>query len=161
MDREKKTSEKEVEVEVISGKDTRLSNQESLQKNLQDIDQEQSVNANPFQFNSQNVQVVISDKNKDYSGGITGITYLDKYNKIVADVIILLYFGGDTEFPVAKTSSDNSGKYIIDNIPPGYYTIQAYVRKDFVYSSHYIKVLPCEKVEHLIFLKYLKINEDF
>ncbi|MDD7794728.1 carboxypeptidase-like regulatory domain-containing protein [Clostridium sp. 'White wine YQ'] len=161
MSRDNKPSNEEVEVEVLSEKEASLSNQESHQKNVQDLDQEQSVVANPLQLNSQNVNLVLSDEKKDYSGKITGMTYLDKYNSIVPDVTILLYFGNDSEYPVYKTKSDKSGKYFIDNIPPGYYTIEAYIGKEFVYSSHYIKVLPCEKVEHLIFLKYINKRKNY
>lgn len=129
-----------------------LTNQKSRQENTQDLDQEQKVNANPFQFNSQNVQIFVREKD-NYSGKITGVTYIKENKKVVSDVEILLYFGNDTELPVHKTYSDNSGRFIIDNLPSGYYKIRAYFHGDYEYSSKYIKILPCEEIEHSIFLE--------
>ncbi|WP_238886788.1 carboxypeptidase-like regulatory domain-containing protein [Clostridium sp. YIM B02551] len=161
MNKDNIPDKEEVEVEVVNDKEASLSSQESHQKNIQDLDQEQSVVSKPFQFNSQNLSLILGEEKKDYSGKIIGITYLDRYNQIVPNVTILLYFGNDHEYPVCRTNSDRDGKYIIENIPPGYYTIEAYIGKNFVYSSHFIKVLPCEKVEHSIFLKYIKNRESY
>ncbi len=143
-----------VTVETDIEKDRNINNQKSLQSNCQDLDQEQHVNTNPFQFNSQNVHIVVDDYKKDYSGKITGITYSEKENHILSSVIILLYFGNITEVPVYKTTSDKNGNFKIDNIPPGYYTLKAYLGDTLMYSSNYIKVLPCENVNYPIFLKY-------
>jgi hypothetical protein len=134
-------------------KDFSINNQKSNQENTQDLDQEQNVTTNPFQFNSQNVKIILSNSQNNYSGKITGTTYLDKYNEIVSDVIILLYFGNDMAFPVCKTFSNKSGKFAIEDIPPGYYKIRAFMGKDYMYLSNYIKVLPCNSIDHPIFLK--------
>lgn len=155
MYRNSKTPEEKIKHKTPKDKESNLNTQKSSQENTQDLDQEQHVNANPFQFTSQNVQIVVGENKNNYAGKITGTTYLAKYNKIVSDVVILLYFGNDIELPVCKTYSDISGKFVIDNIPPGYYRIKAYLRDDYVYSSPYIRVLPGENIEHTIFLKRL------
>lgn len=134
-------------------KDSVLNNQKSNQENFQDLDQEQNVSTNPFQFNSQNVKIIVSNNQDTCSGKITGTTYIDKYNQIVSDVVILLYFGNDLTCPVCKTYSDKDGKFVIKNIPPGYYKIKALIGENYIYLSHYIKVLHCDNVEHSIFLK--------
>ena len=158
MDKDNKPIKEVVSIETDMEKDIdqdkKITAQKSLQSNRQDLDQEQNVNTNPFQFNSQNVHIVVDDYKKDYSGKITGITYSRKDNHIISSVIISLYFGRDTEVPIYKTTSDKDGNFVIANIPPGYYTLKAYLGEDFIYSSNYIKILPCENVNHPIFLEY-------
>ena len=153
-----KENEKTSITKVPANKEVKSNSQKSSQENIQDLDQEQNVN--PVQFTSQNIQIVVGDKKNNYSGKISGTTYLERYNKIVSDVIVWLFFGNDNKMPVCKTISDKNGKFILDNIPPGYYTIKAYLEGDYIYSSHYIRVLPCENIDHSIFLKFSNKKRD-
>lgn len=152
-------NEKVPMVKVPQSRETDNNIQKSSQENIQDLDQEQTVN--PVQFSSQNIQFVVGDNKINYSAKISGTTYIEKYNKIVENVIIWLFFGNDTKIPVYKTCSDKNGKFYIDDIPPGYYTIKAYLEEDYIYSSHYIKVLPCESIDHSIFLKLGRKRSDY
>lgn len=126
--------------------------EESIQYNSQDLDQEQRVDVNPMQLNTQNFRVFIkNDKNRS-SGKITGTTYLEKNNEMVSNTVILLYFGGENSLPVYKTNSDHNGNFIIDDLPPGYYTICAEYESNFKYHSHYFKVFPGQNVHLSILL---------
>lgn len=124
---------------------------ESVQFNAQDLDQEQKVDVNPVQLNTQNFSVFLSSEN--YSGKITGTAYLEKDKEIASNVSILLFFGHERRLPVYKTSSDNNGNFIIEDIPSGYYTLVAKLGENLKYQSHYIKVLPCQNVYQSILLK--------
>ncbi|HEY5583263.1 MAG TPA: carboxypeptidase-like regulatory domain-containing protein [Ruminiclostridium sp.] len=124
---------------------------DSIQYNAQDLDQEQKVDVNPVQLNTQNLHVFVGSN--DYSGKITGTSYLEKNKEIVMNVDILLFFGHEQKLPVHKTNSDNNGNFIIEDIPPGYYTLVAELGEKLKYQSHYIKVLPCQNVHHSILLK--------
>lgn len=96
-------------VKVPQDKEIDTNIKKSFQENIQGIDKEQTVN--PIQLSSQNIQIVVGDNKNDYSGKISGTTYIEKYNKIVENVIIWLFFGNDTKVPVYKTSSDKNGKF--------------------------------------------------
>ncbi len=124
---------------------------ESIQYNAQDLDQEQKVDVNPVQLNTQNLHVLV--KNENYSGKITGTTYLEENKETLIDVNIHLFFGHDLKFPVYKTKSDNNGNFIIEDLPSGYYTLVAKSGEGLKYQSHYIKVLPCQNVHQSILLK--------
>ncbi|MBC8061583.1 MAG: carboxypeptidase regulatory-like domain-containing protein [Clostridiaceae bacterium] len=122
---------------------------DSIQYNAQDLEQEQKVDVNPVQLNTQNLVFV----GNDYSGKITGTTYLEKNKEIVSKVDILLFFGHEIKLPVYKTNSDNNGNFIIEDIPSGYYTLVAKLGENLKYQSHHIKVLPCQNVHQSILLK--------
>jgi hypothetical protein len=125
----------------------------SIQYNSQDLDQEQRVDVNPFQLNTQNLHIHISNERTDYSGSITGVTTRESSGETVPNIDIALCFGTESSHPVYKTKSDQNGNYAIENIPPGYYTIHAKYRDILWYKSHFIKVLPCQRVTETILLK--------
>ncbi len=123
---------------------------DSIQYNSQDLDQEQKVDVNPVQLNTQNLNVIVSG---NYSGKITGTTYLEMNKETTNNVDIYLFFGHQLKFPVYETKSDNNGNFIIEDIPAGYYTIVAKQGENLKYQSHYIKVLPCQTLHQSILLK--------
>jgi hypothetical protein len=126
---------------------------DSIQYNSQDLDQEQKVDVNPVQLNTQNLHIFVNNDKNNYSGKITGITYMEENKEIVKNLEILLFFGCDYWLPVYKTNSDQNGNFVIEDIPPGYYSLYAELGKNLKYRSHYIKVLPGQNVNQLIFLK--------
>lgn len=126
---------------------------DSLQYNSQDLDQEQRVDVNPFQLNTQNLHIHISNDRNDYSGKITGTTCMESTKEMLKNVEISLFFGAESRHPVYKTNSDNNGNFTIEDIPPGYYTINAKYGDMLKFHSHYIKVLPCQSANESILLK--------
>lgn len=126
---------------------------DSIQYNKQDLDQEQKVDVNPTQLNSQNLHIFMCNDKNDYAGKISGITYLERNKEIAMNVEIFLYFGHERSQPVFKTNSDNNGNFVIEDIPPGYYTIYAQLGESLRYQSHYIKVFSGQNVYHAILLK--------
>jgi len=44
------------------------------------------------------------------------------------------------------------GNYVFDELPPGFYVINAQLGDKLKYQSHYIKVLPGQSVNHPILL---------
>ena len=127
---------------------------ESIQFNSQDLDQEQKVDVNPMQLNTQNIHIYVNNDNNNYSGKITGVTYLERNRNIIGNVKIYLFFGHEYRFPVFEIYSDNTGNFTIDNLPSGYYTLFAKLG-DLEYSSHYIKLLPCQTIHESLLLKSL------
>jgi len=128
-----------------------VTEKKSIQFNSQDLDQEQNVNMNPVQLNTQNVHVHVTTEKIDYSGKITGITYLGKKSEIVRDANILLFFGHETVIPVYRTKSDSNGNFTVEELPPGYYTIVAKYG-DIQTKTQFIKLLPSQNVyQTLIF----------
>lgn len=126
---------------------------ETFQYNKQDLDQEQKVDVNPVQLNTQNLHIHMINDNK-YSGKITGTTFADNSREIVRNASIVLFFGGESKLPVHKTNSDNNGNFVIEDLPPGYYTIFAEHRgKLLYYRSHFIKVLPGQIINLSILLR--------
>ena len=85
MDKVIKPLKEVITVETDIEKDRNINNQKSLQSNCQDLDQEQHVNTNPFQFNSQNVHIVVDDYKKGGIGINSGLARVmtDKINKIL------------------------------------------------------------------------------
>lgn len=126
---------------------------DSIQYNEQDMDQEQKVDVNPVQRNTQNLHIHVINDINNYCGKITGTTYLERSKEIVAGANIFLFFGNESKLPVYKTNSDNNGNFIIEDIPPGYYTLVAEHGAILNYHSHYIKVLPGQTVHQSILLK--------
>lgn len=126
-------------------------NKDSLQFNSQDLDQEQKVDVNPVQLNTQNLHIYVSNDIKNYYGKITGTTYQKEDKEIVKNAGIILFFGNENLLPVYKTNSDQNGNFIIEDIPPGFYTLSAERNGKIKYRSAYIKVLPGQNVNKLIF----------
>lgn len=146
-------SQEELLPDKVKEKKTINLEKDSLQYNSQDLDQEQRVDVNPFQLNTQNLHIHISNDRSDYSGKITGTTYLENTRGLLKNVEISLFFGAENRNPVYKTNSDNNGNFMIEDIPPGYYTIYAKYGDMFWYQSPYIKVLPYQVAHESILLK--------
>jgi len=125
---------------------------DSIQFNSQDLDQEQKVDMNPVQLNTQNIHIFVSNDKNNYSSKITGITYMERSKNIAANAKICLFFGNECRLPIYETNSDINGNFVIEDIPPGYYTLLAELG-DLEYRSHYIKVLPCQNIHESILLK--------
>jgi hypothetical protein len=121
---------------------------DSIQYNCQDLDQEQNVNVNPVQ----NVHIHLENA-INYSASITGITYYEK--NIIKNVEIFLFFGLDLKIPVYKTNSDDNGNFNIKDMPSGYYTLYAQLGDNLKYVSSFIKLLPCDNINHNIHLSNL------
>lgn len=155
MEMKDKLNERNKENRDVEGNDGKNGTQEqvSSQRNIQDIDQAQNVNATPVQLNTQNFNVKTEFNVKDYSGRITGVTYLEKNNKILSNVNVLLYFGTINEIAVYKTKSDENGNFSIEDLPPGYYSILAYTGHDLKDAVQCIKVLVGQSVHQCIHLK--------
>ncbi|MCT4507411.1 MAG: carboxypeptidase-like regulatory domain-containing protein [Tepidibacter sp.] len=141
----------------------KIQDQSSSQQNAQDLDQHQNVDINPSQLNFQNVQIV-TDSYNNYTGKILGYTYLEKTKKFVSNAKILLYFGSDGGFPVCKTKSDDTGSFVIKDLPPGYYTLHVYLDNVLYAKVPNIKVLPGKNIHQSITLKNfcdssIRINE--
>ncbi|WP_432665824.1 carboxypeptidase-like regulatory domain-containing protein [Wukongibacter baidiensis] len=139
----------------LSDTDVKNGTQEqvSSQRNIQDIDQAQNVNATPMQFNTQNFNVKTEFNVRDYCGKITGVTYIEESNKILPNVKVLLYFGTINEIAVYKTKSDENGNFSIEDLPPGYYSILAYAGHDLKDAVQCIKVLPGQSIHQCILLR--------
>ena len=126
-----------------------MSVDKDLQYNSQDLDQEQNMDVKPVQLNTQNVQINVNQQ--ENCTKIVGSTVLSRNKAIAAGANIYLFFGHRCKEPVYKTSSDKNGNFVIENIPPGYYTIYASLDR-FQYESHFIKVLPHQTVDHAVLL---------
>lgn len=124
----------------------------SLQYNRQDLAQEQNCDVNPVQNNNQNIHIHLRTGNNDYSSKITGVTLYDYSGKTAPNVCIELFWGHECLHPIYKTQSDISGNFTADDLPPGYYTISAYLENGLHYKS-VIKVLPSQNVHHHVLLR--------
>jgi hypothetical protein len=130
----------------------RAQDQKNTQENTQDLDQTQNVDITPSQNNIQNLQVTVNNKLENYSGKITGITYGHKGDKILDQVSILVYFGSTIGLPVYNTKSDADGKFAIEDLPAGYYTIKASKGEGTETIIYNIKVLPGQNCYNFISL---------
>jgi hypothetical protein len=132
---------------------TRPSTEEnSLQYNKQDLDQEQNCDVNPVQHNNQNIHIHLRTDKNDYSSKISGVTLYEHNNKTAPNVCVELYWGHESTHPVYKTHSDVDGNFTADDLPPGYYTISAYLENGLHYKS-VIKVLPSQNIHHYVLLR--------
>ncbi len=145
--------EEQKKAEKNIGRKERSLENDSIQYNRQDLDQEQKVDVNPLQLNTQNLHIHLKNDKINFCGKITGITCIEKNKELAKNANILLYFGHDCRLPVYKTNSDNNGNFVIEDIPPGYYTLYAEFGDILKYQSHYIKVLPGQNVYQSILLK--------
>lgn len=125
----------------------------SSQYNVQDLDQEQMVTVDPVQLNTQNLHVHTDMQKGDYSSKITGVTFLEENRKIAPNANILLYFAHDYHYPVCQTTSDLNGNFTMEELPPGYYSLQAKVGNHLMCRIQSLKILPCQNVHHALFLK--------
>lgn len=141
------------EKKKVVKKNKKAIRKDSIQYNEQDMDQEQKVDVNPVQLNTQNLHIHLINDINNYCGKITGTTYLEKGRETVANANILLFFGSESKLPVYKTNSDSNGNFIIEGIPPGYYTIFAERGSVISCRSHYIKVLPGQTAHQSMLLK--------
>lgn len=124
----------------------------SVQYNCQDLDQEQRVDVNPKQTNAQNIYIYVSSANGNLAAKLTGVTYIEESKKVVPNVKIRLFFGHESLMPVYEVNSDSNGNFIIEDLPPGYYTLSAEYG-DLKYYSHFIKVLPSQIIHVSVLLK--------
>ncbi len=147
----------EQKIEKAVGGHNKILEKDSIQFNCQDLDQEQKVDVNPKQLNSQNIHIYVSNSSNNYSAKITGTAYIDKSKKTIKDTKIYLYFGTDLSFPVHQVNSDSNGNFVIDDLPPGYYTLCA-KSGSMEYKSHYIKLLPCQSTHESLLLKRIVAN---
>lgn len=124
--KEDKKNDENVSRNVVeNGKDNKLQSQESLQSNHQELDQHQDVDVKPNQFSLQHIDVTINNKLENYSGKIIGTTTYERNGQLLTAAEILLYFGSDTNYPVYRTASDENGRFSIEDLPPGFYSIKA------------------------------------
>ncbi|UOO38579.1 carboxypeptidase regulatory-like domain-containing protein [Oscillospiraceae bacterium CM] len=127
--------------------------EESIQYNKQDLDQIQKVDLNPIQKNTQNINIHLTDDINKYCGKITGIICLERNGEIISNGTVLLYFGNERTIPVYRTNSDLNGNFVIEDIPPGFYTLVVDHGADSSYRSQYVKVLPGQTAHQAIRLK--------
>ncbi|MCT4594821.1 MAG: carboxypeptidase-like regulatory domain-containing protein [Anaeromicrobium sp.] len=136
--------------------------QSSIQKSMQDLDQDQHVETNPSQFNFQNVQLTLDNDMSKFAGKITGVVYSKNNREIIPNAIILLYFGSyddSRSYAVCQTKSDDNGNFVLDGLPPGYYTLYAYLGRYLREKIHNIKMLPGQNHHQSILLK--KVEDNF
>lgn len=126
---------------ISKGMNNKQQHQQSLQSNKQDLDQSVELDVKPSQVNWQHLDVTINNKLENYSGRIVGSVLRETDGMHVPDAEILLYFGASTEFPVYRTNSDHNGNFVIEDLPPGFYTITAALN-DMQCISRNIKILP-------------------
>ncbi|NLM42419.1 MAG: carboxypeptidase regulatory-like domain-containing protein [Clostridiales bacterium] len=137
---------------VNTGTNNKIQHQQSLQTNKQDLDQAVELDVKPSQLNLQRIDVTINNKIENYSGRIVGSVLRETDGQLVSNAIIMLYFGSGTEFPVYRTVSDENGNYIINDLPPGFYTIVA-TFNNMQCICRNLKVLPganCEQPLSLV-----------
>ena len=116
------------------------------------MDQAVELDVKPSQLNLQRIDVTINNKIENYSGRIVGSVLRETDGQLVSNAIIMLYFGSGTEFPVYRTVSDENGNYIINDLPPGFYTIVA-TFNNMQCICRNLKVLPganCEQPLSLV-----------
>lgn len=125
--------------------------QRSLQENTQDLDQNQQVDVKPSQVNVQRIDVVVNTKLENYAARITGNIYMN--DELFSNATISLYFGSTTSYPIYKTSSDQNGNFVIEDLPPGFYTLEASYRRRAYGNVMNIKLMPGQNYEcslHLV-----------
>lgn len=144
--------EREDITNVSNSKNSKLQQQESTQENIQDLDQQQQVDVKPSQVNVQRLVVTINNKIENYSGKITGTIYTEE-NSLASNAAIALYFGNISELPVLQLNTDSNGNFIIENLPPGYYTLRAFHNEVYSDIIPNIKILPGENITQNIYLK--------
>lgn len=152
--------ENELPVVLRGEKNNKLQLQKSDQTNNQDMDQEQNVDVKPSQINLQHLTVTLNNKIENYCGTIKGITYSVADKHIVSNVKILVYFGSFCEMPVSQISSDVNGNFIIEDLPPGFYTIKAFLNDNYKDTAVNVKILPGEICNQNLFLKEVYVDKS-
>lgn len=146
------SSRREELINVDDVENSKLQQQQSTQENMQDLDQQQQVDVKPSQVSFQHLDVTINNKIENYSGRITGTTYTEE-NTLASNVEITLYFGSIGGLPVLQLSSNNNGNFVIEDLPPGYYSLKALHNKIYSDIIPNIKILPAENANQTIYLK--------
>lgn len=124
----------------------------SVQYNYQDLDQEQNVDVNPKQTNTQNIYIYLNSPPGNLAAKLTGVTYIEESREVAPWVQIRLFFGYGGLIPVYETYSDGHGNFVIEDLPPCYYTLSAECG-DLKYRSNLLKVLPAQVVHVSVLLK--------
>jgi hypothetical protein len=135
--------------------------QRSVQENTQDLDQNQQVDVKPSQVNVQRIDVTVNTKLENYAAKITGNIYIN--DELFQNADISLYFGSMSSYPIYRTSSDLNGNFVIENLPPGFYALEASYRKRYYGKVMNIKLMPGENYEcsiHLVMNKYSNSDDD-
>lgn len=127
--------------------------EENLQYNRQDMDQVQNIDLNPTLTNRQNIHFNLIGDARTYCGKITGTAFSETNKAIAANAAVLLFFGNDKERPVYRTSCDSNGNFVIEELPPGYYSLVIEYGAGHAHRMQYIKVLPCQTAHHNVILK--------
>jgi hypothetical protein len=127
--------------------------EENLQYNRQDMDQEQNVDLNPMLTNQQNIHFHLIGDARSYCGKITGTAFSETNRTIAENASVLLFFGSDKDQPVFRTSCDRNGNFVIEDLPPGFYTLVVEYGAGHSQRTPYIKVLPCQITQQNITLK--------
>lgn len=150
MEQKERISEKKIDVDNATKGD--IIESKSAQYNYQDLDQEQKVDVNPKQNNAQNIYIYVNSSNGNLSAKLTGVTYVNDGRRILPNVRIRLFFGLGSVMPVCELNSDKNGHFAIEDLPPGYYTLSAEYG-NLRYYSHFIKLLPAQKVHVSVVLR--------
>jgi hypothetical protein len=141
-------------------KNKKIQLQKSDQNNTQDMDQEQNVDVKPSQVNLQHLTVSLNNKIENYCGSIKGTTYSVADKQIVPDVKILVYFGSFCELPICQISSDTNGNFVIEDLPPGFYTIKAFLNDNYRDTVVNVKILPGESCNQNLYLREVYVDES-
>lgn len=157
---DKEVEEKDLLMVSEKEKDKKIQLQKSDQNNKQDMDQEQTVDVKPSQVNLQHVTLSLDNKIENYCGSIKGITYFEANKQIIGNVNILVYFGSFCELPVCQISSDINGNFVIEALPPGFYTIKAFLNDNYKDTIVNIKVLPGEECNQNLCLKEVYVDRS-
>ncbi|PAB58700.1 peptidase associated/transthyretin-like domain-containing protein [Anaeromicrobium sediminis] len=152
-----------IETEYLTEKDNteKTLDQSSIQKSMHDLGQDQHLETHPSQFNFQNVQLTMDNNMDNFAGKIAGVIYSKSNREITPNAIVLLYFGSYDDsktYPVCQTKSDDNGNFVIENLPPGYYTLYAYLGRYFKEKIYNIKIMPGQNHHQSILLK--KVEDD-
>ncbi len=150
MELQERIVEGKIDMEKAKKPDTMES--KSVQYNYQDLDQEQKVDVNPQQTNAQNIYIYVNSANGNLAAKLTGVTYIEYGKKVAPNTKIRLFFGQESLTPVYETNSDSNGNFVIEDLPPGYYTLSAEYG-DLKYHSHFIKILPAQTIHVSVLLK--------
>lgn len=134
------------------GKATPSMEEHSIQYNRQDLDQEQNCDVSPIQLNNQKIHIHLRTEKSDLSSKITGVTLFEYNRQAAPNTCVELFWGHESMHPVCKMRSDENGNFSADDLPPGFYTINAYLESGLHYRS-VIKVLPSQNAYHCVLLR--------
>ena len=135
--------------------------EENFQYNRQDMDQEQNVNLNPVLTNTQNIHFHLIGDELAYCGKISGTAFSESNRKAAANATVHLFFGNDKLQPIYRTCCDLFGNFLIEDLPPGYYTLTVEYGAGHSHRTQYIKVLPGQTVVQNILLKDCYVSRHY